>query len=283
MSVFSMQSGGDNSPLDTDGTITLNGATVFAAGTNPMNDNPSSSGQSYYKQTTSLSAGTVVTVKNGSTVLYSDQLLRNINYLLYSAPGVSSSSISVSTGGSVDTCKSNAFAHNWNSGTVVQAATATAAGKMAYTCQDCGAVEYQTIPMTVSANCSGHSDTVIEEDEGYSVTFAADAGASINVYNTQDTSSVSASGVTTAVSRNASTGLPDSTGEGQVNFRVVLKSGYELDSVTVNGTYKNLKDVSTDALPNLYRVTKVASALTITVKTKKAAASVFTNTSSLSS
>ena len=281
ITVFSQAKGGDNSPLDSDGTVTLNGAAVFAAGTNSMNENPSTStSQSYYKQTTSLSSGTVVTVKNGSTTLYSDKLLRNINYLLYSEPNVSSSSISVSTGGSVDNCNSHAFAHNWNSGKVVTNATATSTGKMLYTCQDCGATEYKTIPMTVSANCDGHDITVVA-DEGYNVTFSTDSGATVNVYNTQDYTSASITNAKTAVSRNSDTGLPDSTGEGQVNFTVVLKSGYELDSVTVTGGYKNLKDVSTDTLPNTYRVTKVTSDLTITVKTKSSATAL-TNNSTLS-
>ena len=278
ITVFSQARGGDNSPLDCDGTMTLNGATVFAAGTNPMNENPSTStSQSYYKQTTSLSANTVVTVKNGSTVLYSDKLLRNINYLLYSEPNVSSSSISVSTGGSVDNCNSHAFAHNWNTGKIVTAATSTATGKMLYTCQDCGATEYKTISMTVSANCDGHDDTVITADEGYNVTFSTDSGATVNVYNTQDYTTASATNAKTAVSRNSDTGLPDSTGEGQVNFTVVLKNGYELDSVTVTGGYKNLKNVSTDTLPNTYRVTKVTSNLTITVKTKSSATALVNN------
>lgn len=283
ITVFSMQSGGDNSPLDCDGTITLNGATVFAAGTNPMNENPSTStSQSFYKQTTNLSSGTVVTVKNGSTVLYSDKLLRNINYLLYSQPNVSSSYVTVSTGGTVDTCKRHAFAHNWNSGTIATAATSSTTGKMKYTCQDCGAVEYKTIPVTVSANCGGHDDVEIEEDEGYNVVFSVDEGASINLYYTQDYTSVSKANASTAVSRNSDTGLPDSTGEGQVNFSVAVKSGYELDSVTVSGGYKNLKDVSTEEMPNTYRVTKVTSNLTITVTTKKTASAELTLNASLS-
>ena len=283
ITVFAQAKGGDNSPLDCDGTMTLNGATVFAAGTNPMRENPSTStSQSYYTQTNSISAGTVVSVKNGSTTLYTDKLLRNINYLLYSEPNVSSSSVSVSTGGSVDNCNSHAFAHNWNSGKTVTAATAASAGKMLYTCQDCGATEYKTIPMTVSSNCDGHDDEVIAADEGYNVTFSADSGATVNVYDTQDYSSVSTANAKTTVSRNSDTGLPDSTGDGQVNFRVVLKSGYELDSVTVSGGYKNLKDVSTDTLTNTYRVTKVTSDLIITVTTKKSSAAALTNNSTLS-
>ena len=154
---------------------------------------------------------------------------------------------------------------------------------MKYTCSDCGAVEYKTIPATVSQNCSGHDNTVIEEDTGYSVTFSTDSGATVNVYNTQDYSSVSTANAKTAVSRNSDTGLPDSTGEGQVNFSVVLKSGYEIDTVTISGGYKNLKDVSTDDNPNTYRVTKVTSDLTITVTTKKTASAELANNSTLSS
>ena len=142
-------------------------------------------------------------------------------------------------------------------------------------------MEYKTIPMTVSANCDGHDDTIVTADEGYNVIFSTDSGATVNVYNTQDYTTTSATNAKTAVSRNSDTGLPDSTGEGQVNFTVVLKIGYELDSVTVTGGYKNLKDVSTDTLPNTYRVTKVTSDLTITVKTKSSATAL-SNDSTLS-
>ena len=91
----------------------------------------------------------------------------------------------------------------------------------------------------------------------------------MNVYYTQDYTTANETNVTSTVSRNSDTGSPDSTGDGQVNFTVSLKDGYELDSVTVSGNYKNLKDVSTDSLPNTYRVTKISGDLTITVTTKQ--------------
>ena len=67
------------------------------------------------------------------------------------------------------------------------------------------------------------------DDEGFAVTFAGDAGvASITVYETQDyngaSASVGADGAT--VTRDSSTGSPDSSGSGQVNFTVVLNGEF---------------------------------------------------------
>jgi hypothetical protein len=140
---------------------------------------------------------------------------------------------------------------------------------MTYTCTNCGDVERQTIDATVSIDPCDHSVEQSEiVDEGYTVTFAGDSGvSSITVYETQDytgtSASVSATGST--VSRSSSTGEPDSTGDGQVNFTVVLNDGYALDTVTVSGSYKNLKDLGDDT----YRVTKIAGDLTITITTTK--------------
>ncbi len=61
-------------------------------------------------------------------------------------------------------------------------------------------------------------------------------------------------------------GDPVITGDGQVNFTVVLKDGYTISSVTASGGYKNVKDTG---VANTYRVTKVTGAVTITVTTEK--------------
>lgn len=141
---------------------------------------------------------------------------------------------------------------------------------MTYTCTKCGATEQQTIPMTVSIDTCDHSveqEAIV--DKGFTITFAGDSGVdSVTVYRTQDTAgaseSVSATG--TAVSRSSATGEPDSTGDGQVNFTVVLKDGYTLDTVSAtDGTYKNIKDLSN----NTYRITKINADTVITITTQK--------------
>ena len=280
ITVLSMQGGGDNSPLDAEGTITINGATVFAAGSRGMGVNLSNSSQSAYTSTSSYSAGKVINVTSSGTILRSEKLVRNISYLLYSQPDLGS--CSVSTASVVDSCKSNAFAHNWDNGTAEN-------GVIKYTCSDCSAVEYKTIPSAsvvteyveeetteVPTQESSASETTEPEqtsepetDKGYTVNFVTDGNATVNVYYTQDYSSVSETSVSSAVSRNSKTGDPDTTGDGQVNFTVIPAEGYEVESVSVTPTsnYKNIKDQSA-TLANTYRVTKITGEITITVTTK---------------
>ncbi|MBQ7745172.1 MAG: carbohydrate-binding domain-containing protein [Ruminococcus sp.] len=277
--VFSMKSGGDNSPIDADGTISIQGATVIAAGSRGMDGSAQSSwfgtNQKYTSSTTSYTAGKVINAKAGSSgsVMLSYSLPKAVNFTMVSWPStVSSSTPSLTTATSVTACKGGSQSHTWNSGTVTTAATSTSSGVKTYTCTKCGATEKQTIPMTVAVDACDHSvDQEDVVDNGYNVTFAGDSGvSSVTVYNTQDytgaSESVSATGST--VSRSSDTGEPDSTGSGQVNFTINLADGYALDSVTVtSGTYKNIKGPTDTGLENTYRITKISGDTTITIKT----------------
>lgn len=277
--VFSMKSGGDNSAIDADGTISIQGATIFTAGTAGMDGSAQSSwfgsNQKYASSTTSYTAGKIINTKAGSSgsVMLSYSLPKAVNYIMASWPTtVSSSAPSFATATSVTACKGGSQSHTWNSGTVTTAATSTSSGVKTYTCTKCGATEKQTIPMTVSVDACDHSvDQEDVVDNGYTVTFAGDSGvSSLTVYNTQDytgaSKSVSATGST--VSRSSATGEPDSTGDGQVNFTINLADGYALDSVTVtSGTYKNIKGPTDTGLANTYRITKISGDTTITIKT----------------
>ena len=277
--VFSMQSGGDNSPIDADGTVSIQGATVFTAGTAGMDGSAQSSwfgsNQKYSSSTTRYNSGTIINTKAGSngSVVFSYALPKSVNYIMASWPStVSSSTPSFASASSVTTCKGDSSTHSWNSGTVTTAATSTSTGLMTYTCTQCGATEHQTIPKTVSVAVCDHSvDQEAIADEGYTITFAGDSGVeSITVYTTQDytgaSESISATGST--VSRSSDTGEPDSTGSGQVNFTVVLKDGYALDSISATaGTYKNIKGPTDTGLTNTYRITKITADTTVTITT----------------
>lgn len=277
--VFSMKSGGDNSAIDADGTVSIQGATVFTAGTAGMDGSAKSSwfgtNQKYSSSTTSYTAGKIINTKAGSngSVILSYSLPKAVNYIMASYPtAVSSSTPSFATATSVTACKGGSWSHSWNSGTVTTAATSTSTGVMTYTCSKCGATEQQTIPMTVSVDACDHSveqEAVV--DNGYTVTFAGDSGVdSVTVYQTQDytgaSESVFATGST--VSRSSDTGEPDSSGSGQVNFTIVIKDGYALDAVSVtDGTYKNIKGPTDTGVANTYRITKVSADTTITITT----------------
>ena len=272
--VFSMKSGGDNSAIDADGTISIQGATVFTAGTAGMDGSAKSSwfgaNQKYASSTTSYTAGRIINTKAGSSgsVIFSYSLPKNVNYIMASYPtAVSGSTPSFATATSVTACKGGSWSHSWNAGTVTTAATATSTGVMTYTCSKCGATEQQTIPMTVSVDACDHSveqEAVV--DKGYTVTFAGDSGVdSIIVYQTQDTAGASDT-LSATVSRSSATGQPDSTGDGQVNFTVILKDGCTLSGVSATeGTYKNIKDLG----DNTYRITKVNADATVTITTEQ--------------
>lgn len=95
-------------------------------------------------------------------------------------------------------------------------------------------------------------------------TFVIEHGT-IVVYNTQDYTS---GGIETleTVSRDSITGLTDESGDGQINFKVILDEGYIIDSNAISpANYKNLKVV--DADNNIFRITKVTGDITISVNT----------------
>ena len=267
-----MRSGGDNSALDADGTVVVDGATIFTAGTTGMDGSAQSSwfgsNQKYSSSSTSYTAGKIINTSANGSVIFSYTLPKNVNYIMASWPSsVSGSNPSFATASSVTACKGGSWSHSWSSGTASN-------GVMTYTCTKCGATEKQTIPATVSVDVCDHSVELSDTpDEGFTVTFAGDSGvSSVTVYETQDytgaSESVSATGST--VSRSSATGEPDSTGDGQVNFTVVLNDGYTIDSVSATaGTYKNIKGPADTGLANTYRITKINTGTAVTITTVK--------------
>ena len=267
--VFSQATRGDNSAIDADGTVLIDGATVFTAGTTGMDGSAQSSwfgsGQKYSASTTSYSAGQVLNATAGNTVVLSYKLPKAVNYTMASWPSSSySSTPTLAKASSVTACKGGSWSHTWDSGT-------TSDGVTTYTCSTCGATETQAVATAATVAACSHEaqheeGESTQEDEGYAVTFSADAGVKqIDVYYTQDYATASETDVATAVSRDGDTGNPDSTGSGQVNFLVQLKDGYTISSVTATeGAYKNIKDQGN----GIYRITKITGDITITVATE---------------
>lgn len=101
-----------------------------------------------------------------------------------------------------------------------------------------------------------------QESDGFQVIFVIEH-ATIDVYYTQDYTSPSEVNVSSAVARNSDTGEVDVTGDGQVNFKVNVEDDYEIESVTADKNYKNLKVLS----ENMYRLTKITGEVTVTVTT----------------
>ena len=123
------------------------------------------------------------------------------------------------------------------------------------------------ITFTAKASIGSTEYTDTKTSAPFTAAFDCDEGVeSVNVYYTQDYTSADETGVTSAIARDSDTGYPVVNGDGQVNFTVVLKDGYTLDSVTASGAYKNVKDTGVE---NTYRITKVSGAVTVSVTTQK--------------
>jgi len=119
-----------------------------------------------------------------------------------------------------------------------------------------------------SSNTSsgGSSDGTDTYDEGYAINFVLDNNVTVMVYPTQELSNGYVANST--VSRDGTTGEILGDGNGQVNFLLIFTDGYELEAMTITGTYKNLKGSSDTGVENLYRITKIESDLTITITSK---------------
>ena len=102
------------------------------------------------------------------------------------------------------------------------------------------------------------------------VSFDCDANSSVTVYDTQDLTQPGAEDAQFAYARSSASGQIDVTGDGQVNFVVKAKSGYEIESVTAEpaGAYKNLKGPDATMSKDYYRLTKVTGPVTVTVRTR---------------
>ncbi len=147
--VLSMGAGGDNSPLDADGGIHVQGATVFGAGSAGMSERPSSASQKYYTDSTRRSAGTVVNVSYDGRVVRSEQLVRNISYLFWSSPEMTSAACTTAAANELSIHHSNAFAHDWDGGKASEEP-----GVTIYTCA-CGATERKTADPPEAADPGG--------------------------------------------------------------------------------------------------------------------------------
>ena len=152
-----------------------------------------------------------------------------------------------------------------------------------YTCAACGEnivvagavtsvlTDASTITFTAFAIINGVSYTDSRTASPYTATFSGDEGvASVLVYYTQDYTTADEENVSAAVARDGDSGYPVITGDGQVNFTIVLAEGYTLSGVTATaGTYKNIKGPADTSVDNTYRITKISADTTITVTTEK--------------
>lgn len=103
-----------------------------------------------------------------------------------------------------------------------------------------------------------------EKDFGYKVTFVTDEHIKVLIYNTQD---VTGAGVEAneAYSKDGETGMHDNSGEGQINYKLIIDEGYVIDSTIHSAkNYKNNKEYP----DNVYRLTQITGDFTFTITSR---------------
>lgn len=108
-----------------------------------------------------------------------------------------------------------------------------------------------------------------EAEEPIMVTFNCDSHCYVEIFRSQDYSK-KPNATTKAYARDSETGQIDSSGEGQVNFRLVIDEGYTIDSMKGSpaDNFKSLKAADGDGSEGIYKVTKITDEVTVTIKTK---------------
>lgn len=105
-------------------------------------------------------------------------------------------------------------------------------------------------------------------EEGYQVTFVTDEHVTVDVFYGKDyIGNPDAVNVKNTEAR--TNAQIDTSGNGQVNFRVNVEDGYELVSVTADANYKNLKGASDTGVEGIYRLTKITGNVTVTIKVQE--------------
>ncbi|MCR5557055.1 MAG: CotH kinase family protein [Butyrivibrio sp.] len=133
--------------------------------------------------------------------------------------------------------------------------------------------ETEEAEIAETASEEGTSDNTAAVEEGFVVSFSSFEGGKIIAYDRKDfEEAVVSENAESAIARNSDTGEIDTTGDGQVNFSVVIDEGYAFDSIEITegtGNYKNLKTISEEGNVFTYRITKITGNLTVTVSAKK--------------
>lgn len=230
--VFGAAASSDNQPLDCDGTITISGGTVFAAGSSGMATSISSASQSYVtyggsgmgggmgrpgstSSSGNITSGQTINVKNNGTTVFNIVTPKNVNYVLYSSPEVTTSGWTIDADSSEvieDPCQ---YGHDYDNGVVSTAPTCAKEGVKTYTCKNCKATKTESIAKTdhIFKNYVSNNDATTEADgtktakcENCSATdTVTDVGSKLTNSGTQ-------SGGNSSSSENNTTGGSDITG-----------------------------------------------------------------------
>ena len=279
LAVWGQAQGGENCPLDSQGSLFVKNATVFAAGSGKTQRTPTAGSQPYVTGMEAIARGKTVNIKYKGTTVFNIAAVKDIDYVFYSAPDMTSdeswtvvadNSAIIDPGEIDDRTECEKNGHSWDSGVQTAAPTCTESGKICYTCTVCTAQMTATLPALGHDFVGGFCTRCNAPDpngEDLTVTFVAEH-CTVTTYRTRSTSDIDQTNAKTAVARNAQTGEPDASGAGEVNFTVKAEEGYRIVSYTASGGLKGLK--TPEETGGTYRVCEIYGDVTVTFQTEKA-------------
>ena len=275
LTVWGQPQGGDNCPLSSNGNLFIKNATVFAAGSGKAQRSPTSGSQPYVTSTEAIPRGKTVNIKYKGTTVFNIAAVKDIDYVLYSAPDMTSDeswtviadNSAIIDPGNIDSrTECEKYGHQWGPGVQLAAPTCTESGKILYTCTVCSAEQTGIVPALGHNFENGFCTRCSAPDpngDGFMVTFEAEH-CIVTTYRTRSTTDVDQTNAKTAVARNAQTGEPDASGNGELNFTVKAESGYWISGYSADGCFESLQ--SPEQTGSTYRVTGVYGDVTVTFK-----------------
>ncbi len=240
--------GGPETPVDCDGTFTINGGTIFAAGCSEMASTPSNSSQAYVRSTSSISSGKTVNIVNNGTVYFSIVAIKNLNYVLFSSPDMTSSSgwsVTSTTGGTAEEreviCPEG---HTYSVELITDAPSCTENGMLKFVCSVCG----DTVSEELTA--AGHafdSDFTVDVE----ATENTDGSKSRHCLCCDEVTDVTVIKYESSSEEETTVVLGDVTGDGKINSRdTMMLKRYLAASVSADSINIINADVTEDGKVN---------------------------------
>ena len=143
--IYHQDAQGNNSALDRDANLVIDGATVFSAGGVADNGHVDSTGsaQQIVVDTTDYAANSNIAVSDGGNVVFNDKITKRSTYTFFSSPSLTNNA-SISSVAQLEDLTTNPWGHDFDDGVITTPATEENPGVMTYACEHGAITERKT-------------------------------------------------------------------------------------------------------------------------------------------
>lgn len=191
--IYHQDAQGNNSALDRDSKLIIDGATVFAAG--GVNDNghiyTTGSSQNIYVDATDYPANSNILVTENGNKIFNDQIPKRSVYTFYSSPTLGNNG-QMEVTGSLDEDYINPWRHTWDDGVITVPATPDTPGVRTYTCDHHSKTERKTyyyrgeVEYSIINKTGGRASVKVTDTESTSDFVTTNVDESIYVTTNKD-------------------------------------------------------------------------------------------------